>query len=264
MQLSRMHDIAGCRLIFNNIEQLKEFRKDLHSSPWLKHVLRKKDETPYPYDYMEHPHPDNSGYRGVHDIYHYCARSGRDKSWDGLLVEIQYRTKAQHSWATANEIAGTLTGNYSKFGRGDESQKEFFRLASEIISRTEENMTSCYPNLTDEVLCKKFTQVENEIKLLQSLTHLKMAKEHIDYRQPNIILVYDEEEKSLYMHSFKTFPEAQKAYFTLEKNKGTSTDIVLVRTATEEGLRLAYKNYFSDTQDFTRLIKRGIKQLKNK
>ncbi len=32
MHLARMHDIAGCRLIFKNIEQLLEYRNKLHSS----------------------------------------------------------------------------------------------------------------------------------------------------------------------------------------------------------------------------------------
>lgn len=79
MLLSRMHDIAGCRLIFESLDQMHDYRKKLHNS-WMKHVRRKADQTPYPYDYILNPHPDQSGYRGIHDIYQYNARPGRDKA----------------------------------------------------------------------------------------------------------------------------------------------------------------------------------------
>ena len=81
MHLSRMHDIAGCRLIFGNLEQLNEYREALHKS-WMKHVRRKANSVPYPYDYIANPHPDESGYRGIHDIYQYSARPGRDSAWN--------------------------------------------------------------------------------------------------------------------------------------------------------------------------------------
>lgn len=48
MALSRMHDIAGCRLIFKDIKELELFRKNLHQSKSLRHVRRKKEVNPYP------------------------------------------------------------------------------------------------------------------------------------------------------------------------------------------------------------------------
>lgn len=262
MQLARMHDIAGCRLIFNDLVQMNEFRDKLHGSPWIKHILRKAGEVPYPYDYIEHSHPDNSGYRGIHDIYRYKARSGRSNAWDDLQVEIQYRTKVQNSWATANEIAGSLTGSRSKFGQGDERQKEFFRLASEIIARSAEQRKSCYPNLTNRELYDQFLLIDDEIKLLRRLKNLQIASVHYDYRKQNIILVYNENKRELTINAYKSLPEAQKQYFILENEKKEYNDIVLVRAPTEEGLKQAYKNYFSDTEDFTRLIRSGLAKMK--
>lgn len=263
MQLATMHDIAGCRLIFDKLQELYEYRDNLHKS-WMKHILRKEDENPYPYNYILSPHPDNSGYRGIHDVYQYCARSGRDESWNELLVEIQYRTKAQHAWATANEIAGSMTGNHSKFGQGDECQKEFFRLASEIIARSEENMKSCYPSMTNQELVSCFQNVESKTKLLQRLKSLKIMSENVDkfnINKQNVILVYGDKSKTLDVYFFDTLPNAQNKYFELEKELDSSYDIVLVRTPTQDSLRQAYKNYFSDTRDFTRLISAGLKKL---
>lgn len=263
MQLARMHDIAGCRLIFKNIEELHEYREKLHKAI-MKHILRKETENPYPYDYISSPHPDQSGYRGIHDVYQYCARPNRDNSWNDLLIEIQYRTKAQHAWATANEIAGSLTGNYSKFGRGDETQQEFFRLASEIIARNEENMRSCYPGLSNTELVARFNKIEEEIKLLKQLKTIKILQlnsQDIDFNNQNIILMHDETQKKIFVRSFDSLPKARKEYFKLEENYGDSRDIVLVRTPSQDSLRQAYKNYFSDTKDFTRLIMAGIDSL---
>ena len=260
MELARMHDIAGCRLIFKDIAALKDYRNKLHKS-WMKHIRRKANEVPDPYDYIQNPHPDNSGYRGIHDVYQYCARPGRGTEWNNLLVEIQYRTKAQHAWATANEIAGSMTGNQSKFGRGDKRQKEFFRLASEIIARTNEKMTSCYPALTNKELRSEFLNVEDEIGLLRKLKNLKMAAEKMDVVKQNVILVHSEADKTLEVYSYETLPYAQMVYFELEKRHGTTKDIVLVRAPNKESLRQAYKNYFSDTKDFTRLIEAGLQKL---
>ncbi len=269
MKFARMHDIAGCRLIFKDMDALNEYRKKLHNSPWIKHKRRRADEKPYPYDYVSKPHDSNSGYRGIHDVYEYVAKEGRSKDWDGLLVEIQYRTRVQHAWATANEIAGSITGHHSKFGRGTEEQHDFFKLASEIIARTEENKKSCYPNLTNKKLYKLFNDVEYKTHLLQKLKSVKI----ISYLEPNdkgfsilkqnIILVHLESDKATRIFRYKTFPPAQKRYFELEKEYGETADVVLVRAPTEENLKQAYKNYFSDAKDFVQLVESGLEKLKS-
>ncbi|MCA9798373.1 MAG: RelA/SpoT domain-containing protein [Cyanobacteria bacterium HKST-UBA04] len=266
MQLSRMHDIAGCRLIFPDIASLHEYRNSLHESR-MKHVLRKADEAPYPYDYMEHPHPDNSGYRGIHDVFKYCARPGRSQEWNNLLVEIQYRTSSQHAWATAVEIAGHITGNYSKFDQGDEQQKEFFRLTSEIIARAHEGMTSCYPTATNREIIQRFTSLEQELHLLMRLKSLKIAGDLENFTKQNVILLLSnvEDERgqlTFTAYSYEYLPEATNKYFELEKKYGEKYDIVLVRAPSKESLMHAYKNYFSDSQDFDRLVIEGLELLK--
>jgi ppGpp synthetase/RelA/SpoT-type nucleotidyltranferase len=94
MELSRMDDVAGCRLIFPTIEGLKAFRDRLHRAKF-KHVLKNAKEK---YDYILKPTP--RGYRGIHDIYE-CRAGGKSTIHNGLLIEIQYRTRIQHAWATA-------------------------------------------------------------------------------------------------------------------------------------------------------------------
>ena len=83
LRLSRMRDIAGCRLTVPSLENLLEAR-DRVTSGMSGEVLRVVD-------YVEQPR--SSGYRGVHIIARY----------DGLLAEMQIRTQLMHRWAQLSE-----------------------------------------------------------------------------------------------------------------------------------------------------------------
>ena len=109
MQLARMDDVAGCRLIFGNIKELYHFRGTFHKARF-KHKKRNDLDK---YDYIKHP--KNTGYRGIHDIYEYDVQSDVGRSLACLYVEIQYRTLVQHAWATAVELIGFVTERESNF-----------------------------------------------------------------------------------------------------------------------------------------------------
>ena len=64
MQLSAMHDIAGCRAICGNLEELAAFRSSFLGTR-AKHVHVNKD-APH-FDYVSQP--KLSGYRGVHEVF---------------------------------------------------------------------------------------------------------------------------------------------------------------------------------------------------
>jgi (p)ppGpp synthase/HD superfamily hydrolase len=62
MELARMDDVAGCRLIFPNYRSLAVFREKIHRARF-GHKLRNDVSK---YDYISNPKSD--GYRGIHDI----------------------------------------------------------------------------------------------------------------------------------------------------------------------------------------------------
>ncbi len=62
MQLSRMDDVAGCRLIFQNIDELNAFRENFRDRSRFNHKVK---NDPDKYDYIKNP--KDTGYRGVHD-----------------------------------------------------------------------------------------------------------------------------------------------------------------------------------------------------
>ena len=254
MELARMDDIAGCRLIFPNAAILRRFRKSFHRARF-GHKMRNAIEK---YDYIERPKAD--GYRGIHDIYEYNVNSATGTSYNGLLLELQYRTVYQHAWATTVEIVGMITENQPKFHAGDERHIEFFRLASEIISRTYENGTSCLPELTNAQLVRQFRKLDKDIRILPMLRGLNASQERIG-KKKNVILQYSDE-GVLSLHTYSKGTDALRRYFLLEQQQ-TGSDVVLVRADTADEIRLAYTNYFSDPDDFIKYIEHGCTKLTN-
>lgn len=251
MKLSRMDDVAGCRLIFKTIDELYEFRDSLHAARFnheLKNALDK-------YDYIKSP--KDSGYRGVHDVYSYNVSTEQPTSIsNGLLIELQYRTLHQHAWATCVEVIGFITENQPKFERGDDRFREIFRVSSEIIARAFENRNSCLPDVDDGDLVRQFIALDEQLNFMSLLKGLNEADGQISNRK-NVILIFSDD---LEIETYKDATEALRALFKLEK-ENPDKDVVLVRADTSEEVRIAFRNYFSDATEFIRLIDDGCRVL---
>lgn len=258
MAFTRMHDIAGCRLVFKNEKELRQYVENLYATKTFHHI-RKDSQCK---DYIKFP--KESGYRGIHDVYAYKSKKGSDRSdkWDGLLIEIQYRTIYQHAWATAVEIADYLTRGRTKFSQGDIEYQEFFRCASEIIARAFEQKYSCLQSMSNEELIKKFNELSQKTNLLMRLKQLqKISESKIKFRN-NLVIHFklDKGEPSICVYTYNSLPLAYTVYFDLEK-KYPDDDIVLVKSDTKKNILEAYRNYFADAKDFTGYIDEGIKKL---
>jgi len=250
MQLGRMHDIAGCRVIFPDISTLNAFRQDVHRARFA-HKRRSIEEEKW--NYILHPKPD--GYRGIHDVYEYESRSDIGSLWKGLLIEIQYRTLLQHSWATAVEVAGLLTHNNPKFGQGAPEFVDFFAISSEILARRYEETTSCFPDMSDTELKERFMALEEETRILQLFRRVNSKIVEIDFKMNNILIfpfvsADNENDSNLEVIPFSSVNAAIDRYNSLEKEREGQADIVLVRADNFENLRITFRNYFADTTEF--------------
>ena len=255
MQLSRMDDIAGCRLIFQNIEELNNFRTNFHKARFHHELKNDIDK----YDYIKNP--KNTGYRGIHDVYGYDVNSKSGLSLKGLLVEIQYRTEVQHAWATAVEVIGFITEDQPKFEKGDNRYQKVMALSSEIFARVYENITGPFPEISDIDVVKEFVALDKELGLLALLQGLNAADTEVTEKK-NTILIFHEEKK-LEIRTYRSATEALSSLFTLEKEL-PGIDIVLVKADTSEDVRFAFKNYFSDATEFIRLLEDGCEKLSGK
>jgi hypothetical protein len=252
MQLSRMDDVAGCRLIFRNQKDLYAFRTSFHRARF-NHKRRNELDK---YDYIKHP--KETGYRGVHDIYEYDVKSAVGKRLAGLNLEVQYRTLIQHAWATAVEVIGFITESQPKFQQGDKRYEDAMALASEILARAHEGQTGPFPAIPDRDLVTRFLAIDRELGLISMLQGLSAAKKDVSAKR-NAILIFSET-GDLEVRAFRDAPDALRALFDLEK-QFPNRDIVLVRADSNEEVRLAFRNYFSDARDFIRLLEDGCTKL---
>jgi hypothetical protein len=254
MQLSRMDDVAGCRLIFKNVKDLNSFRDKFLRA----HFRHKRRNDLEKYDYIKHP--KDTGYRGIHDVYEYDVNSMEGKRLAGLYVEIQYRTLVQHAWATAVEVIGFITESQPKFRKGDNRYEHAMALASEILARAHENMTGPFSNVPDRDLVAGFLSLDKELGLLKALRGLNAANKAVSGKR-NAILIFGDT-GNLEIRTFRDAPDALQALFELEREL-PNQDIVLVRADTSDEVRLAFRNYFSDARDFIRLLESGCEKLIN-
>lgn len=252
MQLSRMDDVAGCRLIFRHLQDLYAFRENFHRARF--NHKRRNDLDKY--DYVQRPKA--TGYRGVHDVYEYDVNSTVGRGLTGLYVEIQYRTLVQHAWATAVEVIGFVTESQPKFQKGDQRYERAMALASEILARAHERTKGPYPDLSDRALVKQFLALDRELRLLRMLRGLNATNKAVSAKRNAILIMSATGE--LEVRTYREAPDALRALFELEKEM-PDRDIVLVRADSSDDVRIAFRNYFSDARDFIRLIEDGCTRL---
>lgn len=258
MPLYAMQEIAGCRLVFDDSYTLYSVRESMHSARFRHSLRHEKDK----YDYIKRP--KSTGYRGVHDVYEYNVSSVGGTPWNGLNIEIQYRTLPQHAWATAVEVADLVTSSRIKFNSAKKDYMRYFQLSSEIIARTSEKLKSCCSELSDKELAREFGNLDRKLGLLLTFRNLRSSESAVKFRK-NMLLIFlfqpDEEEDRLKVKTFENVNDAIRAYDDLEKEWEGRADIVLVRGETEENIRDAFRNYFSDARAFIDLMTDGIEAL---
>lgn len=257
--VASMHDFAGCRMIFDNLEEMNEFRMYMHSSAVMRnvdHELRHASD-PDKYNYVETP--KFTGYRGIHDVYRHFPRGSKRreerKPWDGLLVEIQYRTRAQHAWATAVEISDLLDAEQTKFELDQSERGRFFALASEIIARQAEDLDRAFVNQSTHDLRRELQLLENQLGILRRLKLLRQFEDEERLQRHSVLNIYLDErnEPALEVLSFRNPSDAIEKASELEASEN-SLNAVYVRSDNPQQLRSAYRNYFYDPVDFVELI----------
>lgn len=241
MQLARMDDVAGIRLIFLDVPSLTSFRDSFLKSTH-NHEKKNKNEK---YDYIASPR--STGYRGIHDVYAYKSRTPGLMHCNGTMIEVQYRTIHQHAWSTANEVVTMITpGQRTKFAQADVSYMEFFKLSSELFARAFDRRYSIYQELPNRELLESFAQIDKDTRLVDTLRGLNVARPQIG--RGAVVLRFTSDH-GLVVGPVPLFQDAMKFYFKVE-SEFPDDDVVLVNAPDPSGITSAYRNYFSDTTEF--------------
>ncbi|MDO8460691.1 MAG: RelA/SpoT domain-containing protein [Nanoarchaeota archaeon] len=258
MNLSQMQDIAGCRVVMSNVELAKRLYKESYIKGDLKH--KKVNEK----DYITYPKED--GYRSIHLIYRYKSDKEGKKDYNGLLVEVQIRSKLQHLWATAIETVDFFTRQAIKSNEGQREWIYFFRLVSSAFAIMEN--TSLVPNTpTDEKeLYSQIKKKEEELQVIRVMSGWAQAVqvfEKASKERPNLRFFLLELDIAGEKLNITGYPKGQEEkgisdYAKAEKrNQGKKEyDVVLVGVDATNDLRKAYPNYFADTNEFLENLKK--------
>jgi Region found in RelA / SpoT proteins len=252
-----MQDIGGLRAIVGTISRVRGLEGEYRATKFGHKLTGSKN-------YIDHPKDD--GYRGVHLIYRY--RNNATPDYNGLSLELQFRTKLQHAWATAVETMGTFSGQALKSGQGDEEWRRFFAVASAALAIDEK--TAPVPGFQDSADFDVFTELaraERNLRVLEKLRNFAIATEHITTERGQglyHLIVLDSSGRSVTITPYAkaNLEAASLAYSEVEKrtNAGEPIEAVLVAAGPVEDLRKAYPNYFLDTQAFLRRMRTIIER----
>lgn len=247
MKLSTMQDIAGLRAILKNVKEVRELEANYRDSNF-RHIL--KDSK----DYIDNP--DNSGYRGVHLIYEYINEKNPEAT--GLKIELQIRTKLQHTWATAVETMGIYLNFSLKSGQGPQEWLDYFILVSAGFAILENSPIPLkYRSLSNKEIFQEIINESIKLDISSKLRGFTVASDHIVKSQINskynlIILNLDKRVLNIKYYTARQLEQANIDYTNIEReiNKGANLQAVLVSTGSLESLKKAYPSYFLDTHEY--------------
>jgi len=257
MNLYRIQDLGGCRVIVNTIDEVYNSINKYKNSR-IRHILKRE------YDYIQNP--KHSGYRSYHMVYQF--HSDKKENYNkNILIEIQFRTKLQHIWATAVEMMGIYTKNNLKSGHGDNDILRFFALVSSLFV-IKENTPVCpdtskhTDKLIDEVI--KIDQKNNIIMKLKAINQaVQITDDNKNFLLKNgyylLVLNYDEPSLNIFPFKQSDFETASNTYSKIETLfPENTTDTVLVSVKSFDLLKTAYPNYFIDISEFIDVLKTVI------
>lgn len=242
MQLDRMQDIAGVRALFKSDQDVFEYAnnlREIYSKPNTTFELIKES------DYISTSKLD--GYRSYHMIFKYI---GTKEELKNRNIELQLRTLLHHYWATAVEIWDIQSRSSIKSGKGDEIDKRFFYLCSNLLNG-------------DNTVIGEIIAIDKEYNILKKLNSLRVVTNNLttnkdgyylaslDYNSNVLTLIY-------FNNDDKSILAANTTYKLLETEP--NIDSVLVKINDANRLKKAYPNYFLDAKNFIKEIKSRLNQ----
>lgn len=252
MSLYRMQDLGGCRVIVDTIEEVYE-SVDRFKCSEVSHIFRREN------DYIQQP--KESGYRSYHAVYQF--QDDENEAYNkNILIEIQFRTRLQHVWATAVEMMGTYTKSQLKSSKGDADILRFFVLVSSLFAKREG--TPICPNTTNDELelVEEIKEIDKRLHLVDRISAMSVAisKTSVptDVRiKAYYVLLLNYKERMLRIAGFSAeqIGLATKIYNEIEAKNDKDIDVVLVSAESFTDLQEAYPNYFVDIREFVTVMR---------
>lgn len=251
--LRQMQDLGGCRAVMSNVpDLLRVVSRYLDGG-------QTRSDVKYVSDYLTRPKAD--GYRGVHLIIKF-AGVGLSEDYSGQRLEVQVRTRLQHSWSTAVEVIGSVLDQDLKGGRGDQRWRDLMALMSDYYALHDGLPLRSEAPQTQAQLCRAIKDIDQEISALDLLTNLRAAMGKY---------VENPEASQMYMLSMNAITREVRAErrSTISIASGDDYDeigdrkqTVIVSVDDASHLRRAFPNFYLDVAKFTTMLGRAVKNRK--
>lgn len=153
IRLSQIQDIAGCRVVVENIEEQNRVVESF--GVLFEHI-----------NIIDRRQRPSHGYRAVHVI----------TNCQGKMIEIQVRTELQQLWAELSEKLADVEDPAIKYGGGNEDTQELLSLASRLVGEI-------------ELIEIELTRLSSEDRLVNSRKVTEQREEFNSLRERTFIIL---------------------------------------------------------------------------
>lgn len=269
-KLDRIHDIAGTRIIFENIKSLEDYI-DILENTELVNFKEKINEDKNWYNYIKNPKSD--GYRSIHKVFYYSSNipystlNEKRFNLENKKIELQLRTRLQHIWATTVEIYDIINKSNIKTGTHNKLETKeglFFKKCSLVFEGIESNdVEKIKININEIFRDKDLVEIYNRLKGIKNIKNIQLPKT-LGSDEVFILITDLNKGKTTF---FTTDPIEKNdkqdtflinaSYRRLEEKNTKGEYILLLLTLGDiKKLKNVYPNYFLNTNKFISILKK--------
>lgn len=244
-KLDQMQDIAGVRAIMDDIAGVRALTSSILDK--FPHSLRQE------WPYIDRPKED--GYRSHHMVFNFNPRKKDQEPFEGRRIELQIRTRLQHSWATAIEAVGLFNGIDLKHHKGSSEWLRLFQLMSAEFSHVEGCPVG--PGVPDRR--ERIQEIQDlnarlgAAAVLQNIRSATHYAETFVYERGKFFLIVYKPDHTVEVENFDESIQitARLAMYERQIEEGSSAvKVVVVEVGKVENLVRTYANYFGDVSLF--------------
>lgn len=248
-KLDQIQDLGGCRVIADDNEGVQAILASILGD--FRHTIRKQ------FPYISEPKAD--GYRSHHIVFDYVG-SGPSEIFNGRRIELQIRTRLQHSWATAVETMGLFRDEDLKHGLGDPAWQRLFALVSAEFSYVE----SCAVHASMPDRSSRVAEIKHlnaKLRASESLDKVRVATNYVrNYvrSEGKYILIRYNKDHKVHVETFSSVMNGAHSLRVIEEQivlGENDAKVVLVEVDKIERLADAYPNYFGDVSLFVQNLR---------
>lgn len=269
-KLDRIHDIAGTRIIFENIKSLEDYI-DILENTELVNFKEKINEDKNRYNYIKNPKSD--GYRSIHKVFYYSSNipystlNEKHFNLENKKIELRLRTRLQHIWATTVEIYDIINKSNIKTGTHNKLETKeglFFKKCSLVFEGIESNdVEKIKININEIFRDKDLVEIYNRLKGIKNIKNIQLPKT-LGSDEVFILITDLNKGKTTF---FTTDPIEKNdkqdtflinaSYRRLEEKNTKGEYILLLLTLGDiKKLKNVYPNYFLNTNKFISILKK--------